>query len=93
MGLAAWSEPLPGATGAVKAQPTIYRGVTVRETAGAVAVVRLFDDPDSANGTLLETVSLAANASFSALYDDGIRAAHGIYAEITGAVEGAVRFA
>lgn len=92
-GVPAWSEPLTGADQAVKTGTTYYRGITVRETGGTdPAVVRLFDGT-SAAGTLLETVGLAAGESFAVLYDDGIRAAHGIYADVTGAVEGSIRFA
>jgi hypothetical protein len=91
--ISAWSEPLTGADQALLASPGTYRGITVRETAGAVATVRLFDHASAASGTLLATISLAANGSFDVLYPDGIRAAKGIYVDVTGAVEGAVRLA
>lgn len=78
---------------AVSAVPCSYLGFTLRETAGAAAVVRIFDDPDSANGTLLDTVALAANASLSKHYGpQGIRAQQGVWFElVSGAVEGSVR--
>lgn len=70
----------------------VYRGFTLRETAGAVATVRIFDGT-SAAGTLLDTVAFAANESRSEYYPDGgIRASTGIWFEVVaGAVEGSVR--
>jgi hypothetical protein len=70
----------------------LYRGLTIRETAGAVATVRVFDGT-SAAGTLLDTIALAANSSFGAWYGSGgITAAQGIWFEVVaGTVEGSVR--
>lgn len=79
--------------GAVLARKGNYHGFVFRETAGSTATVKIYDDPDSANGVLLDTVALAANESVGAYYDCGIRANTGIYVDVTGTVEGSVRFA
>lgn len=70
----------------------VYAGYTVRETAGSTAVVRIYDAL-SATGTLLDSISLAANESKNAWYGHGgIRYATGVYVDIvSGAVEGSVR--
>lgn len=67
-----------------------YGGLTVRETAGAPATVRIFHGTD-ASGTLAETVGLAALESKSITLhhtDSGVGA---LFVVITGTVEGAVR--
>jgi hypothetical protein len=67
-----------------------YGGLTVRETAGAPATVRIFHGTDT-SGTLAETVGLGAGESKSitlARPDSGTGA---LFVAITGAVEGAVR--
>lgn len=85
---------LTGANQAVLVAPGYYAGVTVRETAGAVAVVRIWDNASAASGTILATVSLAANGSFSEFVPGGIRAVNGIYVEkVSGTIEGSVRYA
>ncbi|MGO1049786.1 hypothetical protein [Crossiella sp. CA198] len=69
----------------------VYKGVSVRETAGAVASVRIFDGTTAA-GTLLAVISLPANGSFAENLPDGVRATTGIYfSVVAGAVEGSVR--
>jgi hypothetical protein len=84
---------LTGADQAVATSRTTYRGITVRETAGAVATVRVFDNASAATGTLLDSIALAAGASLSLLYVGGLSARNGVYVDVTGAVEGSVRIA
>ena len=85
------ARPKPYAAGALAAGPGIYRGFTLRETAGAAAVVRLWDGA-SAVGTLLETVALPTAGSARFDYgDDGVFFAVGVFAEtVSGTVEGSV---
>jgi hypothetical protein len=83
---------LTGSDQAVRAATADYRGFAVRETAGSTAVIRIYDDPDSANGTLLDTIALTANESMAAYYSPGIAATTGIYVDIvSGTVEGSIR--
>jgi hypothetical protein len=78
------------ASGAAQAVGT-YKGVTLRETAGAAAVVRIYDGT-SAAGTLLDTIALAASQSVSLDYPEGIAVRTGIYvSKVSGAFEGSVR--
>lgn len=83
---------LTGANQLVWTGPAVYRGITLRETAGAVATVRVFDGT-SAAGTLLQTISLAANESRDDWYTGGgLWARTGIYVSIAaGTVEGSIR--
>lgn len=86
------SVALTGSDQTVLAAAGVYRGLTVRETAGAAAALRVYDHASVASGTLLETVSLAANGSVQLLYSAGIWAVNGIYVDIvSGAVEGSIR--
>lgn len=86
------SIPLTGADQAVRATASVYRGFTIRETAGAAAVVRIFDNASAASGTVLEEISLAANESARECYGAGIWAENGIYVDVvSGAVAGSVR--
>ncbi|MGC5664932.1 hypothetical protein ACN261_31580 [Micromonospora sp. WMMD723] len=91
MSVAATAVPLTGAGQVVQVGPATYRGYSVRAT--TAAVVRIWDNPASAAGTMLDTIALAANASASAWYDGGgIRAGTGVYVEVvSGTVEGSVR--
>lgn len=67
-----------------------YRGITVRETAGAVAVLRVYDGT-SAAGTVLDDVSLVANESAREVYDHPKIATIGVYVQIvSGTIEGSV---
>lgn len=86
------SVPLTGSDQVVSAAAAIYRGVTVRETAGAAAVVRIYDNASAASGTLLETIGLAAGACYSVVHPSGVWAEAGIYVDVvSGAIEGSVR--
>lgn len=83
---------LTGSDQAASAVPAVYRGFSVRETAGAVAVVRIYDHASAASGTLLDTISLAASESRAEYYAQGIWAVNGIYVKIvSGTIEGSVR--
>lgn len=82
---------LTGADQAVLSAAGEYRGFAIRETAGSTAVVRIYDNT-AASGTLLDTISLAASESLSALYSPGIAASTGIYVDVvSGTVEGSIR--
>lgn len=82
--------PVTG-TGAVRAAAALYCGYALRATGGA-AVVRIWDNPAAASGTLLDVVALAADASAQAMYDTGIDARRGVFVEVvSGTVEGSVR--
>lgn len=93
MDVAARAVALTGSDQAVSAVPTVYRGFTLRETAGAVATVRLYDNASAASGTLIDSVALAAGESRSIwLASGGILTTAGLYVKIVaGAVEGSVR--
>lgn len=84
---------LTGADQAVTANAGVYRGFALRETAGAAAVVRIYDNASAGSGTLIDSVRLAANESLSAwLSGGGIRVSSGIFVDVvSGAVEGSIR--
>lgn len=83
---------LTGSNQAVLANYGQYCGFTIRETAGATALVRIFDHASAASGTVLEEISLAANESARECYTRGVRADNGIYVQVvSGAVAGSVR--
>lgn len=85
---------LTGADQVVRDSHATYGGYTIRETAGAVATVRIYDNASAASGTLLATISLAANESRDVQHPVGIRADRGVYVDVVaGAVEGSVRIA
>jgi hypothetical protein len=77
----------------VMSGPGYYKGFSLRETAGATAVVRLYDHSRAASGALIETVSLVAHESTSDWYaPDGIHCANGLVVDVVeGSVEGSVR--
>lgn len=70
---------------------SIYKGVTVSETGGGVAHLRI---RDGASGVILDTIKLAAGQSVSTWYGpEGLHVFTGIYEEhVTGTYEGAVRY-
>lgn len=84
---------LTGSNQAVKAQPAVYRGFTIRETTGsASATVVIYDNASAASGTILEQISLAAGESARECYSAGLSAVNGIYVSIvSGTVAGSVR--
>lgn len=62
-------------------------GVTIAETAGAVATVKLYDNT-AGSGTLVASFKLAAAASVDTDYARGRKFKNGLYCVITGTVEG-----
>jgi hypothetical protein len=82
---------LTGSDQVVRASHTTYGGYTIRETAGAVATVRIYDNASAASGTLLGTIALLANESRDVQYPAGVRAANGVFVDVVaGTVEGSV---
>jgi hypothetical protein len=81
----------PTNTGTAGQQIRRFNGYSVRETAGAAAVVRIWNNT-AASGTLLATIALAANGSASSsAAGRGVAATNGIFVEIvSGTVEGTV---
>jgi hypothetical protein len=78
---------------AIAATAKDYRGFTIRETAGAAAVVVLYDNASAASGAILEEIALAPLESAREFYPDGgVKTTAGIYLSVTsGAVVGSVR--
>jgi len=78
---------------AAAAGPGTYLGFAIRETAGAVATIRVYDNASAASGTLLDTIELSANESAREYYGpDGLWFKSGVYVKIVaGTVEGSVR--
>jgi hypothetical protein len=82
----------PATSQVVSATPKDYRGFTLRETAGATAVLRIWDNATTSSGTIHETIGLTANESRSEFYSGGMKSAAGIYFQVvSGSVEGSVR--
>jgi hypothetical protein len=83
---------IPGTSGEVSGSFTgQYLGFAARETAGSAAHIVLFDNTSAASGAILDEIGLAANQSLTANYArPGRKVVHGIFASITGAVEGSV---
>jgi hypothetical protein len=84
---------LPGTSGEVSGSfQGQYLGFAVRETSGSAAAhVVLFDNASAASGAILDEIGLAAGQSLTANYPrPGRKVVHGIFASITGAVEGSV---
>ncbi len=71
--------------------PGVYQGASIRETAGAAAVVRIWDNT-SAAGTLIAAASFPANGNFVDNPGNGVFFAIGVFVEVvSGAVQGCVR--
>lgn len=83
---------LPAATGKAVGGECQYLGFTVRETTKTTgATVVLYDNTNAASGPILEEIALNPGESRSENYPRPGRIAYnGIYAAITGAVEGSV---
>lgn len=88
------ARPVPAAGGPVSYSPGTFAGYSLRETAGAGAVVNVYDGSDN-NGLLLATVALAANESATELLTPhGPAFAVGLFVELAaGQVAGAVYLA
>lgn len=84
---------LTGADQVVRSAPAVYRGFSIRETAGAAATIRVYDHASAASGTLVDVIQLVANESAREWYGGGgITASLGLFVDVvTGAVEGSVR--
>lgn len=83
-----------GASQIIAAAPTKYKGLTVRETGGVTLTLRLWDNPAAASGTLIETITVAANGSANIYLPDlGVVCTSGLYLErvTAGTYEGSVR--
>lgn len=80
---------ITGSSGVFRDKPGQLGGYSLRETAGATAVVRIYDNNSAASGVILATIGLAANASLDKEYKWGKRALNGLYVQVvSGAVEG-----
>ena len=83
---------LTGSDQSVSSTHCTYYGFSIRETVGAAAVIRIYNNASANSGTLLDTISLAANESAREDYAMGLQAENGIYIDIvSGTVEGSVR--
>ncbi|UUV34383.1 hypothetical protein NQK81_13310 [Amycolatopsis roodepoortensis] len=78
------------ASGAVASAPCTFRGLSIRDTSGAVNVVDLFDNASAASGTVVATVALAANGHAHVNVPDGVRCVNGLWLQAAGAVVGSV---
>ena len=78
------------AAGALQANQGVLRGIAIRETAGAAATVRLFDNASAGSGTLLGAYNLAALGTVDLDYPRGRQFVNGVFAVITGTVEGSI---
>lgn len=83
-----------GATQVLKAGPTRYKGIVVRELSAGAMVLRLWDNASAASGTVIDVISVAANGVAQVyLPDDGVACANGLFLErVSGTnFEGSVR--
>lgn len=81
---------LPLAAGAAIAGQGAFRGFTVRETAGAAAVVVIHDGA-SATGAVLGAITLPAAGSQTVMDDEGVWYTTGVFVEVvSGTVSGSV---
>lgn len=74
-----------GASGALAPAPApflYYRGFALRETAGAVATIVVWDSLTGANGNILDEISLLANESARENYGLARIARVGIYVQV-----------
>jgi hypothetical protein len=81
----------------VRANKANYHGYTLRAGASG-ATVSIFDNASAASGTLLDVVTIAADATVNAYYSvednsGGLRAVNGIYFSTNNAVTGSIRVA
>lgn len=83
-----------GASQVIKgAGPVTFVGYTIRETSGAAAVFRLWDNGSAASGTIVDIISLAANEAKSVALPIGIALNAGLFMErVSGTnYEGSIR--
>ena len=81
----------------VRPNSATYHGYTLR-AGGSGATVTIYDNASAASGTILDVVTIAANATASAYYNvedcyGGVRAVKGVYFETNNAVTGSIRVA
>lgn len=84
----------PTSTGLVRSAAGIYGGYSLRETSGSAgATVKLYDSIAAPSGTtaILGEVVIAQGASAEIEMKWGVRALVGIWAVVTGAIEGSIR--
>ena len=82
----------PGAGQQIITGPGFYKGAIVRETGAVPLVLRVWDGT-SAAGTIVDVVSVAANATVNSFTSSAIAFSIGLYVErVTGTnYEGSVR--
>lgn len=90
MGTAQASPKNVTGSGAVASTPCTFRGLSIRDTSGAVNNVDLYDNPGAASGTVVASVALAANGSTHVTVPDGVRCGAGLWLQATGALVGSV---
>lgn len=84
---------LPTTSGEVTGSgPGEYLGYTIRETSGsAVAKVILYDNASAASGEIVEEIAIASGAVAETQFNrPGRQVVFGLYASITGAIQGSV---
>lgn len=81
--------PLTLAAGQLVTGSGVLLGISIRETAGSAATVRLFDNT-AGSGTLLGTYGLTALGSLDVDFANARHLSNGVYAVITGTVEGSI---
>lgn len=69
-----------------------FQGITIRETAGSAATVKVWDNATTGAGTLLGTYGLAALGSVDRDFAVPRQAKNGITVTVTGTIEGSVFF-
>jgi hypothetical protein len=83
---------LPAASGNLIGGACRYFGFSLRETAGAAALINLYSGSGTGSGELLDTIQFSANQSVREWYAPGGIAANGIYVElVSGSVAGSIR--
>lgn len=74
-----------GASGALGPPPApflYYRGVRLRETAGAVATIVVYDNASAASGTILDEISFLAGQSVRETYGPAQLVRNGIFVSV-----------
>lgn len=88
--MGASASTVPAAAGVIQAGPCIYRGVSIRDTSGAVNTVTLYDHASAASGTVVAVFQLAANGDVQD-GPDGVRCVNGLFLQATAGIVGSVR--
>ena len=83
------STPISLAGGQLVTGNGVLKGVSFRETAGAVAIVQLFANT-AGSGTLLGTYGFLAKQSIDIDFNNVRHISKGVFAVITGTVEGSI---